>query len=229
MECSTNPLRDGRHAASITLARSLDFMSAAMKPVDGVDPASDLQVLKQAIASAPSGIVVCSKFGRVLLANQSITALFGYTPGELSDRDFRTIVPDLTTAAGGTAQDVTGICKDGSIVPVRISVSNVPAHDSLYVASVVDLSQQRNLEERLSAAVSHSRFQTMVAELATRCAATKFDQIDAALGSALAALGEAFAVDRCVAYLPTAHDTSSFRGVWRWCRPGCELPSDDFD
>ncbi|HJZ76989.1 MAG TPA: sigma 54-interacting transcriptional regulator [Vicinamibacterales bacterium] len=204
-------------------------MSAAMKPVDGVDPASDLQVLKQAIASAPSGIVVCSKFGRVLLANQSITALFGYTPGELSDRDFRTIVPDLTTAAGGTAQDVTGICKDGSIVPVRISVSNVPAHDSLYVASVVDLSQQRNLEERLSAAVSHSRFQTMVAELATRCAATKFDQIDAALGSALAALGEAFAVDRCVAYLPTAHDTSSFRGVWRWCRPGCELPSDDFD
>ena len=204
-------------------------MSAALKPADGVDPASDLHVLKHAIASAQSGIVVCSKFGRVLLANQEITALFGYTAGELSDRDFRTIVPDLTTAAAATPQDVTGICKDGSIVPVKVSVTTVPGHDALYVASVVDLSQQRSLEERLSAAETHSKFQALVAELATRCAATKFDQIDAALGGALAAIGEAFAVDRCIAYLPTAHDTSSFKAVWRWCQPGCELPADDFD
>src|SRR5262245_38692582 len=47
MEFSTNSLRDGRQPASLTLARSLDFMSTAMKPADGVDPASDLQVLKQ--------------------------------------------------------------------------------------------------------------------------------------------------------------------------------------
>ena len=227
MECSTSKLRDIRHPSSLGLARSLDFVSA-VKPVDGLDAANDPQVLKQAISAAPGGIAVCNRFGRILIANQQIAAMFGYAPAELIDRDFRTLVPDVAIDAAEPI-DADGIGQDGATVPVTVTVTRVVGRESLYIAAVADRSAQRDLEQRLSSAEGRARFQALVADLATRCAGTKFDQIDAMLGDVLAEAGEAFDVDRCVAYLPAATDASAFRATWRWCRADCSLPPDGFD
>ncbi|HXI29854.1 MAG TPA: PAS domain-containing protein, partial [Vicinamibacterales bacterium] len=171
MECSTSKLRDIRHPSSLGLARSLDFVSA-VKPVDGLDAANDPQVLKQAISAAPGGIAVCNRFGRILIANQQIAAMFGYAPAELIDRDFRTLVPDVAIDAAEPI-DADGIGQDGATVPVTVTVTRVVGRESLYIAAVADRSAQRDLEQRLSSAEGRARFQALVADLATRCAGTK--------------------------------------------------------
>src|SRR5262249_13016049 len=77
-------------------------------------------------------------------------------------------------------------------------------------------------------AESHARFQAVIAALASRCASTRGDRIDAVFTEVLAELGDALEVDRCVAYLPTS-DGASHKASWTWCRVGGRVPPDDFD
>ena len=85
------------------------------------------------------------------------------------------------------------------------------------------------MEARISAAERQVKFQALVADLATRCAAAQPHRIEAMIREALGDIADALGIDRCVAYLPTAGDMSTVRMACGWGRSGCRLPSDDFD
>jgi formate hydrogenlyase transcriptional activator len=87
---------------------------------------------------------------------------------------------------------------------------------------------RRDFDARLSALESQTRIHAAIANLATRCASAKPDQLDSTIMTALASVGEALDLDRCIAHLPVA-DAPAFRAIWRWVRSGCRMPPADFD
>ncbi len=111
------------------------------------------------------GILHADIHGHILLANQHLCTLLGYSQEELYKRTFLDIThPDdhtrdiayiQTIAAGGTQSYVCEkryLCKDGGILWIHLMVS--PIFDSsgqfVYFVSVIeDISERKQLEERL--------------------------------------------------------------------------------
>jgi PAS domain S-box-containing protein len=231
----------------INLVRSLEFVTLAPQMRD-TDTPRDLQTLTLAIASSPSGIAFCNQSGRIVLVNQRFSAIFGYAANELLNRDLTALVPDIVVAsapvaarrsapldaareAAGieTVHEVNGLRKDGSLILIRMGVTHTCRPDGLFIASVVDLSERRSLEARLSTEECRAKFQASMAALARRCAATTPDRIDETVNAVLLDLGEALGADRCVAYLPSGAKGAGFRAAYSWGRTGCRMPAADFD
>jgi formate hydrogenlyase transcriptional activator len=246
MEHSSSVISD-LHPAIINLVRSLEFVTPAPQMREA-DTSRDLQTLKLAIASSPSGIAFCDRSGRILLANQQLNTIFGYAANELLNRDFTSLVPDVVVESAPvaarrcaapdavrgadtteTVREVNGVRKDGSLVPIRVGVTQTWRHDGLFIASFIDLSERRSLEARLSREEHRVKFQASMADLAKRCAATTPDLIDATVNAVLLDIGEALDADRCVAYLPSGAHGAGFRVAYSWGRTGCRMPAADFD
>jgi len=95
------------------------------------------------IDSAPDGMLVVDATGQILLVNPALEAIFGYAPGELFGGQVDQLVPERVHArhaklregfmsegrsrAMGTGPNLTGKRKDGSEVPVAITLSPMPA------------------------------------------------------------------------------------------------------
>jgi formate hydrogenlyase transcriptional activator len=242
MDYSRSAICDGTHDLV-----PLDIPLASRK-ADPQDVSNDLQLLKAAVAASQSGIAICSQLGHVLFANQPMGVIFGYAPGELLRRDLRTVAPDASFTvpaaashrrslsgqaspdAPSTPRETTGFRKDGAAVPIAIAIRPLPGRSAcLFVVSVADLSEQYRLEARADAAETRAKFQAQVLDLATRCAGTLPDDVDAMLDDVVRDLGEALAVDRCIAYLPVDASAASFTAEHQWGRPGCPMPADDFE
>ena len=238
----------GLRSTNGTQGRSLELVAPAAPQMREADTFRDLQMLKLAIASSPSGLAFCSQPGRILLANPQFHAIFGYAANELLNRDWTTLVPEVVVAsapavarrsapldavreaaATETVHEVNGVRKDGSVIPIRVGVTQTCRHDGLFIASVIDLSERRRLEARLSTEERRGKLQASMADLARRCAATTPDRIDATVNGVLLDLGEALGADRCVAYLPSAAEGAGFRAAYGWGRTGCRMPAADFD
>jgi len=233
--------------AILNLVRSLEFVTLTPQMRD-TDTSRDLQALSLAIASSQSGVAFCTQSGRILLANHQLNAIFGYAANELLNRDLTALIPDVVVAPTPvaarrsaardgvreadptqTVREVDGVRKDGSVVPIRLAVTQTWRPDGLFIASIIDLSGRRSLEARLSMAEHRVKFQAAMAELARRCAATTPDQIGATVDAVLYEIGEALDVDRCVAYLPSGAPGADLRAAHRWGRSGCRLPAADFN
>ena len=121
-------------------------LAAPLVPTDTGDV---LQALRVACASSLSSLAVCDQFGHILLASHPIAMVFGYERDELVKCHFGALVPDV--AAGGWTEgvsEVSGVRKNGSPVPVKVSIATVPGREALFVASVVDLTDERRLESQ---------------------------------------------------------------------------------
>jgi PAS domain S-box-containing protein len=249
MERDISAMCDSHPADVIDLGDVLDFERSSSLTDHDRNAASDPAVLRLAIASSHSGMTICNRFGRVLMANRQMHVLLGYVPGELLGRDFRTIVPDasfelaiesaLTGATPMTlhgadptqpAREVNAIGKNGSAVPISIAIQRLPGRtEPLFLVSVSDRSESHRLEARLLAETRLLKFQALMASLATRCAGAKPDQIDAVIEEILGEIGAAIGVDRCMAHLPAGTNPQTFKVTYRWTRRGCPVPADDFD
>jgi PAS domain S-box-containing protein len=121
---------------------------------------------QQLLEAAPDGMVVVRADGRIVLVNGSAETLFGYSRSELigqsvealvpeaarlhhvSHRDAYLAAPALRRMASG--MDLWGRRKDGSLVPVEISLSPLESPDGLLiVAAVRDISDRRATERSL--------------------------------------------------------------------------------
>jgi PAS domain S-box-containing protein len=248
MEYSEN--RGFRPQGSLDAARTLDFVSGSV--ATGRYSLSDqLRVVQSAIAVAPCGMAVCNRFGRLLLANRTLSEIFGYAPTELLPRNLRTIIPDIVFAAemppataplgqsattavitseAPTGRDVDGLRKDGLPTQLRVAVAPIPGQaESLYVVSVVDLSDRRRVESQVALLQRQAGVHGIVTQLATRCAAAPFDTLDTALAELLHDVGEGLGLDRCVAYVPASNDATALTPTYSWTRSGGLLPSDAAD
>ncbi len=121
---------------------------------------------RELLEAAPDAIIEVDRQGRIVLVNRVTEKLFGYSRAELLGQAMEMLVPDVLRAdhAGhradywdlpitrpmGSGLDLHGRRKDGSAIPVEISLSPVKSEDGFRVTAIIrDISQRRGVEERL--------------------------------------------------------------------------------
>jgi anti-anti-sigma factor len=135
------------------------------RPLDGLEsgpgPAPlNAAVLRQLIDALADGIVLAGEDGRIVLANRRAAAMFGYQPAELAGQLVESLMPAglrdahrlerasyaLKPVARPMADRtrLVGLRKDGSTIPVVVTLSPVPtASEHLVLAVVRDAVHER--------------------------------------------------------------------------------------
>jgi PAS domain S-box-containing protein len=113
--------------------------------------------------NATEGIVLVNQMGEIVLANPSAGRMFGYEPDELIDQPIEILIPDRFSAhhhhhrngfyqkpsnrVMGQGRDLYGKRKDGTDLPVEISLSHYKKEDQLFViAFIVDITKRKEIE-----------------------------------------------------------------------------------
>src|SRR4029078_798610 len=116
--------------------------------------------------AAPHGIVMVDERGTILLVNAQIERQFGYSREELLGAAVEILVPDSLRATHhahreefynkpeprqmGAGRELFGVRKDGQLIPVEIGLSPIRTASGIRVlASVVDISARKRVEEQL--------------------------------------------------------------------------------
>lgn len=117
------------------------------------------------LAAAPDAMILVNAQGKILFVNGQAEQLFGYTQDELMELSVETLVPDRfrdrhrrhraeyitapRTRPMGQGLDLHGRRKDGSEVPVEISLSPLHTPEGvLTIAAIRDVTERRQAEER---------------------------------------------------------------------------------
>ncbi len=130
------------------------------------------------VESAPDGMLVVDEHGSIILTNHQVEAMFGYGPGELSGSPIEALVPpdvrgrhvalrdsyliddEHARSIDATNRQLRGVRKDGSELPVELSLSRLPAiggRGKCVCASVRDITARKAAEDRLAMAEERSR------------------------------------------------------------------------
>src|SRR5512135_3240569 len=126
-----------------------------------IDP-SELP-FRELVDAAPDGVIVCDERGRILLVNVEAERMFGYGRDELRGQRIDVLVPDKARGSHqahvasytgaprlrpmGIGMELTGRRKDGSELPVEISLSPIRTANGLLVtAGIRDVTERRKLE-----------------------------------------------------------------------------------
>ena len=123
--------------------------------------------LRRVIDSALDGMIVIDSHGTVLLYNAACERLFGYSPEEVLGRNVKLLMTRsdrknhdtylqnyLRTGTAriiGSGRDVTGRRKDGSTIPMRLSVGELRDDDDtlLFIGTLHDLTEALRARERI--------------------------------------------------------------------------------
>ena len=121
-------------------------------------------VLRKLIAALADGIVLVAEDGRIVLANRRAAEMFGYRPAELADQLVESLMPTgmrdahRVDRASYTLKPVArpmadrarlvGLHKDGSTIPVTVTLSPVPTASGHFVLAVVrDATHERGQDD----------------------------------------------------------------------------------
>ena len=123
--------------------------------------------LRRVVDAALDGMVVIDSSGRVLLYNDACERLFGYSAEEVVGNNVRMLMTQTdrknhdtyirnylrtgTARIIGIGRDVTGRRKDGSTVPLRLSVGELRDEDDapLFIGTLHDLTDALRARERI--------------------------------------------------------------------------------
>lgn len=120
------------------------------------------------IEASPSGVIIVDQNDKIILCNDEGAAIFGYTKSELIGSDHSRLVPGPfreihqkqlknffkkpTAKLIGHNIELVGLRKDGTEIPIHVSLMPLKTRDGLIVISGVrDLTEQRALEKKLKA------------------------------------------------------------------------------
>jgi PAS domain S-box-containing protein len=120
--------------------------------------------LAAVLEAAPDAVVVSDWEGRILFVNEQARVMFGYAGDDLLGRQIETLVPARQRAAHvahrsayrqaprrrpmGAALDLVAVRRDGSELPVDISLSTLETHRGRVVISFVrDATEARRLRQ----------------------------------------------------------------------------------
>lgn len=120
------------------------------------------QDLRTLYSETPTAVVLVDREGRITDVNRQASELFGWDPGELIGEPVEVLVPDGLGEAHrehrqryvrdpeprpmGIGRELEGERRDGSTVPVEISLSPVELEEGFRVMAVVrDISQRKQL------------------------------------------------------------------------------------
>lgn len=118
------------------------------------------------LESAPDAMVIINNKGLITLINEQTEKLFGYRRDELVGQPVETLIPEQyqadhskhrskyishpTTRPMGAQTDLFGKKRDGSLVPVEISLSHLESDEGILVASAIrDISERKQTETEL--------------------------------------------------------------------------------
>ncbi|CAK0774949.1 two-component system, sensor histidine kinase and response regulator [Azospirillaceae bacterium] len=124
------------------------------------------------IQSAPDGVLVADEDGKILLANPNIETMFGYDVDSLSGQNVDVLVPfsvraghsalrerymrnDVERVVGKLHEDFYGVRRDGSVFPVDIGLSKLPAvgdRKPCVCALVRDVTARKQVENEIRSA-----------------------------------------------------------------------------
>lgn len=116
--------------------------------------------------SAPDAEIVTDRSGVIAMANEQSVKLFGYPEGELLGQPIEFLVPAerrmdhiqhrLNYVAAshprpmGSGMELTALRKDGTSIPVEVSLSPISLeHELLIACAIRDISARKELEEKL--------------------------------------------------------------------------------
>ena len=113
--------------------------------------------------NATEGIILTGRYGKIVLVNPAAERMFGYSGSELIGQLIEVLIPDQfkphhhTLREGfyekpsnrvmGQGRDLYGRRKDGSNIPVEVSLSHYKKEEELFViAFIVDITQRKKIE-----------------------------------------------------------------------------------
>ncbi|HTO73797.1 MAG TPA: PAS domain S-box protein, partial [Gemmatimonadales bacterium] len=116
-------------------------------------------ISRQIIDAIPDGLLVVAADGSIVNVNRHALTLFGYTEDELLEQPIELLVPEAARAghparragflAGGTTRpmgsglDISGRRKDGTLVPIDVSLTRLETADGpVAIAAVRDVSDR---------------------------------------------------------------------------------------
>ena len=122
--------------------------------------------LKAILDGAVDAIITVSSDGVIESANPSVEKIFGHTPGDLLGRNVNLLTPEphrhlhdgyirryLETgqaAVIGIGREVEGVRRDGSLVPIELTIAEVALPDrTLFTGILRDISRRRAAERAL--------------------------------------------------------------------------------
>lgn len=114
--------------------------------------------------NATEGIILTGLQGKIVLVNPAAEKIFGYSASELIGQPIEVLIPDQfkphhhTLREGfyqnpsnrvmGHLRDLYGKKKDGSNIPVEVSLSHYKKEDELFViAFIVDITRRKEIEQ----------------------------------------------------------------------------------
>lgn len=137
--------------------------------------------LEALLELSPDALVVVNQAGTIIRGNEQAASCFGYSQQELLGASLERLLPDALRAAHvlhrahyfaaprlramGSGLELLGRRKDGSLFPVDISLRPILLEEEpLAVAAVRDVSEQRQLEQRLRISERQARTQAVQLE-----------------------------------------------------------------
>lgn len=125
--------------------------------------------------AVPAGIIVSRQDGRISYLNAEAERLFGYSRNELIDQHIEALLPDRfsgnhtnlrqsyldhsSTRYMGAGRDLYGKRKDNSEFPLEIGLRPLISNgEQLVVATIVNITRRKQLEDRLSAVIDASPY-----------------------------------------------------------------------
>jgi PAS domain S-box len=126
--------------------------------------------LYKILEAVPNGLILVDSSGTIILCNAEMEKMFGYDEGELLQKPLEMLVPqryrsmhvhhrqDFSAHPSrrqmGAGRDLTGVCKDGSEIPVEIGLNPISSSDGFYtVASIVDITERKKIDHQLHMAL----------------------------------------------------------------------------
>jgi len=134
--------------------------------VDITERKKSQERIQSLLEAAPDGFLVVDSSGDIILVNEQTVKLFGYTREEMIGHKVELLVPDGIKAVHvgyrdgfikrsesepvREAMDLTGRKKDGSLVPVEVSISPLATDEGmLVVAAVRDITERKADEKKI--------------------------------------------------------------------------------
>lgn len=156
---------------------------------------AELEALKKgeerfrlAVEAAPNAMIMVDRDGKIVLVNTQTDKMFGYDRAELIGQEIEILVPqryrgthpghrrgfyaDRQPRAMGAGRDLFGLRKDGTEIPVEIGLNPIDASEGLALASIIDITERRKIEEQ---AKDTARLEASKKELEAFCYSVAHD------------------------------------------------------
>ncbi len=145
-----------------------------------LDRQREQRQLEQILEGAPDGVLTASEDGTIRYANHQMTEIFGYSVAELVGKQVQLLIPEgfearnprlrrsfvgerinSPTGARGHGGEFTGRRKDGSDVPIEVSITIIETQvERLVLATIRDVTELREAERQRAA--ERKRLQTIL-------------------------------------------------------------------